>query len=106
MQLGDAIKLIRTARKKTQSSLAREIGISNNFVSLIEANKKVPSIDVLQKMGTALKVPSGLFLLWTESVSSDLPPRKLDRLRELMVDLQTICLETEDDKTGDGEAAW
>jgi transcriptional regulator with XRE-family HTH domain len=105
MKLGDAIRLIRTARRRTQSSLAGEIGVSNNFVSLIEANRKVPSIEVLQQIAAALRVPSGMFLLWTESVNSNLPEKKLRRLRDLMLDLQTIYLESEDNEKGDGEAA-
>lgn len=107
MKLGDAIRLIRTARRRTQSSLSDEIGVSNNFISLIEANKKVPSIEVLQQLAAALQVPSGMFLLWTDSVNSDLPEKKLRRLRDLMLDLQTIYLESGDveDEKDDGEAA-
>jgi transcriptional regulator with XRE-family HTH domain len=105
MNLGDAIRLVRTARRITQSSLGKQIGVSNNFISLIEANKKMPSLDVLQRIAEALEVPSGLFLLWTESTNPKISVDKIQRLRELMLDLQTLYLNGGDDENDEGEAA-
>lgn len=48
--IGQEIKLMRIARKKTQVKLAKESGISKTFMSLIENNHKDPSIKVLKRI--------------------------------------------------------
>ena len=55
MHLGRTLKLIRASRGMTQKKMADILGISQNYLSLIESNKKNPSTDKIsefaKKMG-------------------------------------------------------
>jgi transcriptional regulator with XRE-family HTH domain len=96
MKLGDAIKLIRTARKQRQVVLAKQVGVSPNYFSMVEANKRVPSLEFLEKVAAELEVPAGLFLLWAESERANAKPAQVKKLRDLLVRIQAIYLETDD----------
>ncbi|MDD2337377.1 MAG: helix-turn-helix transcriptional regulator [Geobacteraceae bacterium] len=55
--LGARIREIRKARGLTQEQLAEMIDVEQKHVSRIESGKNYPSIDLLEKMAAALKVP-------------------------------------------------
>jgi transcriptional regulator with XRE-family HTH domain len=92
MTLGNAIKLIRTARKIKQRELAMELNVSANYLSMLEADRRVPSLQFLKKLASRLQVPAGLFLLWTEATKSSLRKKETEQVRELLVRIQTIYL--------------
>jgi len=106
MNIGNAIKLIRTARKTRQGDLAAAIGVSQNYLSMLEAGKRNPSLAVLKKIADHLNVPAGLFLLWGEGAGKKLRKSQLKQLRELLVRIQTIFLEAEADDAAKHSAAW
>lgn len=92
MTLGNAIKLIRTARNLRQRELASQLKVSANYLSMLEANRRVPSVTFLKKIAAKLQVPAGLFLLWSEENTSRLSKRQIDQVRELLIRIQTIYL--------------
>lgn len=57
MDIGSKIKEIRTKKKISQRKLAEKIGVSGQFISLVEIGKSAPSIDTLNKIADALEVP-------------------------------------------------
>ncbi len=56
MEIGRKIRELRMERKMTQSSLAKEIGISNSYLCDIEAGRKRVSVDILVKAGGVLGI--------------------------------------------------
>ena len=56
-QFGIRLKVIRLERKLTQEQFAELIGISVDFLSLIERGRNAPSFEVLERMGGKLHVP-------------------------------------------------
>jgi transcriptional regulator with XRE-family HTH domain len=92
MTLGNAIKLVRTARNVRQRDLASKVKVSPNYLSMIEADRRTPSITFLKKLASKLRVPSGLFLLWAEENTSSLNKDQIDQVRELLVRIQAIYL--------------
>jgi transcriptional regulator with XRE-family HTH domain len=56
-QFGNRIKAIRLDRKLTQEEFAELVGISVDFLSLIERGINSPSFEVLQRMGERLNLP-------------------------------------------------
>ncbi len=64
MNVGSNIKLIRTQKKLTQKKLAEEAGITHNYLSMIENNAKVPSLNLIQKLAKILETP--LAILFSE----------------------------------------
>ena len=57
IDLGRAIKIIRTVRGYKQTTLARKAGLSTSYVSLIERNLRDPTFSTLVKLATALDCP-------------------------------------------------
>jgi transcriptional regulator with XRE-family HTH domain len=56
-QFGTRLKSIRQERKLTQEEFAELIGISVDFLSLIERGINSPSFEVLEKMSRGLRLP-------------------------------------------------
>ena len=98
MNLGNAVKLIRTARNIRQRDLAERINVSPNYLSMLEAGKRTPSLDVLKDLAKELDVPAGLFLMWDESERPSLKESRLRKVRELLVRIQAIYLGAEEDE--------
>jgi transcriptional regulator with XRE-family HTH domain len=87
--LGNSIKVIRTAREISQRDLARDLKISANYLSLIESDKREPSLSFLKKLAKALNVPMQMFFMWEgEPVLGE--TKDLDQLRELIVRMETL----------------
>ena len=61
IQVGQNIKIIRTSKQKSQKELAAEVGVTPNYLSMIENNSKTPSLGLLQKISAALQIPVGNF---------------------------------------------
>lgn len=64
MKLGTNIKLIRTEKNLTQKKLAKQAGITHNYLSMIENNSKMPSLNLIQKLSQILETP--LAMLFSE----------------------------------------
>ena len=54
--IGDRIKMLRNARKMTQSEFAERLGVTKSAVSSYENGSRLPSYDVLIKMARIFKV--------------------------------------------------
>ena len=54
--LGDELRVARLAASWSQEKLAEEAGVSRNYVSLLELNRKSPTVDVLLALCRALDV--------------------------------------------------
>jgi transcriptional regulator with XRE-family HTH domain len=55
-RFGIRLKAIRLERKLTQEQFAELVGISVDFLSLIERGINAPSFEVLERMGENLKL--------------------------------------------------
>src|SRR5258706_14682952 len=62
MTLGSTIKALRGSAGLSQLALAQRAGISESFLSLLESEKRDPTVRVLRNIGRALGVPPGLLL--------------------------------------------
>ena|ERR1035437_706687 len=67
MNVGQAIKMCRTRRGESQSKLAERADCSVSYLSMLENNKRDPTLSTLTKISHALNVPIGiLFFLAAE----------------------------------------
>ena len=62
-QLGKRIAAQRRALQMTQDDVAEATGLSNNYISNIENNHSIPSIETLMKVSEALQSTPDYFLL-------------------------------------------
>ncbi|MPM96991.1 hypothetical protein SDC9_144162 [bioreactor metagenome] len=63
IQLGKRIAKRRRVLNLTQDDVAEATGLSNNYISNIENNHSIPSIETLMKLCSALKTTPDYFLL-------------------------------------------
>lgn len=54
--LGEIVHKLRVQRNMTTRGLAAKVGVSANYISLIENNKRNPTIETLDKIAEALGV--------------------------------------------------
>lgn len=91
MDLGRAIKVIRTASGIRQKEIAGKIGVTANYVSMVEAGKRQPSVAFLKQIARVIGVPVGLFFLWAED-QGDASPKSHPQLRTLLTELEAMYL--------------
>lgn len=63
MNIGPVIRNFRRHQKLTLEALAKSMEVSVSHLSLIERNKREPSLECLAQIGQALNVPPSVFLL-------------------------------------------
>ena len=90
MTLGHAIKLIRTARGVKQIEVARSMKTSPNYISLVEKDKREPSISFLNRLARELNVPVSLFFMCQDLDGSANTTADLKGLAEMIVRLQSM----------------
>ena len=63
MNIGYAVKLLRTKRKMSQQTLAKKLNVTQGFLSLVEKNDREPTSRMLEEISKKLAVPKELLLL-------------------------------------------
>ena len=91
MTLGNAIKLVRTARGAKQVELARAMKTSPNYISLVEKDKREPSISFLTRLARELSVPVSMFFMCQELEGSPNATAELRQLAETLIRLQSMA---------------
>ena len=76
--LGEELRAARLAANLTQEKLADEAGISRNYVSLLELNRKSPTVDLLLGLCDTLGVSAADLI---RRVEYDAPRRRRRRSR-------------------------
>lgn len=87
MQIGKVIKLLRINAGIRQRELAKSLGITQSYLSLLEYGNRQPSLGLIKRTARAMHLPAGVFLaLSTEGDTSKSHPKHIvDRLKELIV---------------------
>jgi len=52
IELGNAIKNVRKKRGMSQSSFAKRLGVTQGYISKVEAGKTMPNFKFIQKVRT------------------------------------------------------
>jgi transcriptional regulator with XRE-family HTH domain len=104
MNLGQATKMMRTASGLRQKEIASRLGVTANYVSLVENGRREPSISFLRDLAVVLKVPVGLFFLWEETKTRS-SKKGVDQLRDILAQLETMYVFANRQKARKGRAA-
>ncbi len=89
MGIGKAIKLIRTASGLKQKEVAKKLGVTSNYLSLIESGRREPSVSLLKRLATVLHVPIAVFFLWERETVRQ-PTKELGQARDLLAQLEAM----------------
>lgn len=79
LTIGQLIRFGRINQKMSQDDLAKELEVSKNYISLVENDKKDPSINFLKNTAKLLNIP--LVLLVWEKI--DLPEEKTKEEKDI-----------------------
>ena len=93
--IGNVIKVMRTAAGMKQKDLALRAGIKPNYLSLVEAGKREPSLKILREIAKALDVPTSLLFWESEEIPGTVFEKEGDqllRLKRLVLEMETIRL--------------
>lgn len=93
MNIGMAIRTLRTKLGMTQAELAAHVGMSENTVSKWELGKAMPPMESIKKICDAFGVPES-YLMFSTVEESDMPESKRVLYRALVEPLKNELLET------------
>jgi transcriptional regulator with XRE-family HTH domain len=82
-RIGKAVVAIRNERHISQKELADRTKLANGYLSQIENDKKLPSLEALDSICQALNVPMYVFLLKAKIEESINDPDQMVFLRQL-----------------------
>jgi transcriptional regulator with XRE-family HTH domain len=57
MVIGDRLKELREAKELSQGDIEKRTGLLRCYISRVENNHTVPSVDTLEKLARALEIP-------------------------------------------------
>jgi transcriptional regulator with XRE-family HTH domain len=98
MSVGRAAKFARVAAGIKQKDLADRLDVSPNYLSLVENDKREPSISLLRNLAGELAIPLGLLFLNADSDLSEVSPEEralLLRIQDFIFQIQQIKLNNE-----------
>jgi transcriptional regulator with XRE-family HTH domain len=100
MNYGKAIRIARSIANISQGTLADRSGLDRSYLSLIEGDKRKPTVETLQKISQALRVPFHLLtLLATEKKDA----ARINQEQVLGLAKQLTQLLLEDSEENDGK---
>jgi transcriptional regulator with XRE-family HTH domain len=96
MSVGRAVKFARMAAGIKQKDLADRLAISPNYLSLVENDRRNPSISFLKNLANEIGIPLGL-LFHNFDLSAASPEEKalFLRIQDLIFQIQQIRLHSE-----------
>lgn len=92
MKIGNAIKLSRSSKGMTLSSLSEKTGLSSSYLSMVESEKRKPTLESLEKISSSLNIPLPLlvFLAAEKDELKGLDNASISRLSGTVLDLLRI----------------
>jgi transcriptional regulator with XRE-family HTH domain len=80
--------MLRTGKKVSQGDLAQMLGVTAGYLSLVEQDKRAPSLGFLNRVGEYFELPVGFLLLGGKNTKHVEPEqqRLIDEIRRLMLD--------------------
>lgn len=71
IMIANALRLIRVFHDLKQIELADKMGVSKSYISEIEAGKKSPSIQLIEKYSEEFKIPVSSILFFAEQIRTN-----------------------------------
>ena len=96
MNYSKAIRVARSLADISQGQLADRADIDRSYLSLIESGKRMPSVETIEKIAQALKIPFHLLSL-LGSEEADIKKASHEQIASLSVALTKLLLEVSGD---------
>ena len=92
MSLGHLLKLVRTHKKIKQKEMAEFLNISQNYLSLIESEKKQPSVELISEMAKNLEISNEALLFAASDVPIELGSEERKDFHRLQNNIISLIL--------------
>lgn len=92
MKIGKILKILRTSKGLTQNQMSKLLGISQNYLSLIEQDKKVPSAEASSNFASSLKISKDALLLISSEVPVELNGKDIEDFQRLQQNILSLLL--------------
>jgi transcriptional regulator with XRE-family HTH domain len=83
MVIGDKLKALRAQKNLSQGDMEKRTGLLRCYISRVENNHTVPSVDTMEKMARALEVP--MYRLFTDEAHVKKPNLPAESIRSRKV---------------------
>lgn len=90
MDVGARLRRMRSLRGLSTPKLAEMTGLSQQYISNIENGKKCPTLETLEKLARALRVPTSYFTDEQGATRFDLLPDMEPGLKELLLSYKSM----------------
>ena len=91
--IGKTIKFLRITKNLKQSDLAELLKVSANYISLIENDKREPSLSFIKELAKQLDIPVGLLFLELDMSRNDVSSQERDllmKMRDLIIQIDML----------------
>lgn len=93
VNVGNVIKLLRIMAGLKQKNLADKLGVSPNYLSLVETNKREPSLSFIKSICNEFHVPVSFLFLESIEKPQNLSEEEqisFNKIKELIFEIQKI----------------
>ena len=92
LTVGQLIKVARIHKKLSQEDVASKLDVTKNYISLIENDKKDPSLNFLKGVAKILNIPP-ILLIWEKM---DIPKGKTGEEKKISSQLERMVEEAQE----------
>lgn len=92
MNIGTLIKTVRTSRGVSQKAFSEEVGISTNFLCLVEKGKRNLSEDKIEKIAVSLGVSKEALEFVCTDVPKELDQESSKTYRDLQSNIAALLI--------------
>jgi transcriptional regulator with XRE-family HTH domain len=79
--LGKLIRMLRLFYDIKQNELSNTLDIAPSYLCDIEQGKKIPSLELIEKLAKAFNIPASVLMFFSENLYKN---RKLERARDFL----------------------
>lgn len=91
--MGTILRLLRTQKKISQANMASLLGVTQNFLSQLENDKKIMSHTTLERIANILGISKELLIIASCDIPPELPEKKKKHLEKMKASMLSYILE-------------
>jgi len=92
MNIGKILKILRTSKGYTQNQMSKLLGISQNYLSLIEQDKKVPSAEAIENFASSLSISKDALIIVSSDAPKELNGKDIEDFKRLQQNILSLLL--------------
>ncbi len=105
--ISKALTLLRRFKGLSQTEMAQRLGVTKSWISEIEANKKDPTLNLLNGYAEVLDIPLSSILFFSEQIDGDKPSERARTFvsRKVLAIMDYIDAQSGEDQDGENTSS-